>query len=465
MHHLNRYGNGASHPLAKRLGRAGQLALGLLVITAVSGRAAPAAACTGDCDGDGRVRINELIVGVNIALGEFPVSECDAFDLDGDGSIGIDELLKGVNSSSSGCEESPTPTPTATPVPTGGAGETRCTVTPGEAVNFDPTQPFCEYLSSYRFFQGDGSTQEPNDGVLPYDLNTPLFSDYALKHRFVWLPPGTSATYSPRDSFTFPIGTVIIKTFAYPVDYRDLSRGQRLIETRLLVRRASGWDPITYTWNAEQTVARRRIIGAAVPVTWVDLEGSERSVTFRVPNTNQCKECHEEHNEVVGPLGPKARNLNKDYAYTEGTENQLAHWAAVGYLTGLPAAAQLPYIPPFDDPSAGTVEERARAYMDVNCGHCHNPTGLARTSGLHLNIEENTPARYGVCKPPVAAGHGSGDRKHDIVPGQPERSILTYRMESIEAGVAMPELGRQTVHTEALEVINAWIEDLPGTCQ
>jgi uncharacterized repeat protein (TIGR03806 family) len=435
-----------------------------LALAALAERASAGVACIGDCDGDGRVRINELIVGVNIALGEFPLAECDSFDRDGNGSVGVNELLAAVNTSSSGCSMAATPTPTATPVPTG-AAETRCAVPPGEGVNFDPTQPFCELLSSYRFFTGDGSTQEPNEGVLPYDLNTPLFSDYAAKHRFVWLPPGTSAAYNPRDSFTFPVGTVIIKTFAYPFDFRDPALGERLIETRLLVRRAAGWDPITYTWNDEQTVARRRIIGAAVPVTWIDPDGSERSVTFRVPNTNQCKECHEEHNEVVGPLGPKARNLNKDYAYADGTENQLARWAAVGYLSGLPEAEEIPRIPAFDDPGAGTVEERARAYMDVNCGHCHNPTGLARTSGLYLNIEESNPARLGVCKPPVAAGHGSGDRKYDIVPGQPERSILTYRMESIEAGVAMPELGRQTVHSEALDVINAWITELPGSCQ
>ena len=160
--------------------------------------------------------------------------------------------------------------------------------------------------------------------MLPYDLNTPLFSDYALKHRFVWLPPGTAATYSSRDSFTFPVGAVIIKTFAYPVDYRDLALGERLIETRLLVRRATGWDPISYTWNEEQTEARRAVIGASVPVSWLQGDGTEVSITYHVPNANQCKECHEEHNEVVSPLGPKARNLNKDYAYADGTANQLS---------------------------------------------------------------------------------------------------------------------------------------------
>jgi uncharacterized repeat protein (TIGR03806 family) len=438
------------------------LLIALLVALTVA-MARPAAACVGDCDANGAVTVSELVLGVNIALGTAPLSRCVAFDGDSNEKVAIGELLRAVNNGQLGCVDAATPTPTVTPMPTGGV-ETRCTVPPGEGVNLDSTQPFCDLLSSYRFFKGDGSTQEPNDGVLPYDLNTPLFSDYALKHRFVWLPPGTSATYSPRDSFTFPVGAVIIKTFAYPVDYRDLALGERLIETRLLVRRATGWDPISYTWNEEQTEAQRRVIGASIPVSWIQGDGTEVSITYHVPNANQCKECHEEHNEVVSPLGPKARNLNKDYAYADGTANQLERWTEVGYLEGAPSANSAPRVPAFDDPSAGTAEARARAYLDVNCGHCHNPTGLARTSGLYLNITEMDPPRYGVCKPPVAAGHGSGDRKVDIVPGHPEESILTYRMESIEAGVAMPELGRQTVHTEAIDVINQWIAELPGDC-
>jgi uncharacterized repeat protein (TIGR03806 family) len=371
--------------------------------------------------------------------------------------VSIDELVAGVNNAQLGCPVEPTPTPT---VPAGNV-ETRCAVPPGEGVNFDPAQPFCEYLSSYRLFL-DGAGQVPNEGVLPYDLNTPLFSDYASKHRFVWMPVGTSAGYQPRESFVFPVGAVLIKTFAYPLDERAAELGERLIETRLLVRRAGGWEAMTYLWNAEQTEAKRRVIGARVPVSWIDAAGATQSISYQVPNTNQCKECHAEHNDVMGPVGPKARNLNKDYAYADGTANQLTRWTEVDYLTGAPDPATVDAFAVFDDPSSGTVEERARAYLDVNCGHCHNVSGLARTSGLYLNIDEMEPARYGVCKPPVAAGQGSGGRRVDIEPGDPDASILVYRMESTEAGVAMPELGRQTVHTEAMAVVREWIEALPG---
>ncbi len=436
------------------------IGVALALLGAAPGRAT---ACVGDCAGEGAVAINELVLGVNISLGSAPASACGAFDRNGDDAVSIDELVAGVNNATAGCPAEPTPTATATPA---ASAETRCAVPAGEVVNVDPTQPFCEFISSYRFFLGDGSEQAPNAGVLPYDLNTPLFTDYALKHRFVWLPPGTSAIYQPRESFVFPVGAVVIKTFAYPIDARQPELGERLLETRLLIRRASGWEAMTYLWNGEQTEAKRRVIGARIPVSWIDADGATRALNYQVPNTNQCKECHAEHNDVISPIGPKARNLNKDYAYADGVDNQLARWTAVGYLRGAPDAATVPAYAVFDDPASGTVEERARAYLDVNCGHCHNVSGLARTSGLYLNIDEATPARYGVCKAPVAAGQGSGGLDVDIEPRQPDKSILVYRMDSTAAGIAMPELGRQTVHAEAVELVRAWIEGLPGgPCQ
>jgi uncharacterized repeat protein (TIGR03806 family) len=358
-----------------------------------------------------------------------------------------------------------TPTPTPSPEPTNPeTDETRCLVPPGTEVNVDPSQPACEFLSSYRFFFGDGSTQEPNAGVLPYDLNTPLFSDYALKHRFVWIPEGGSATYSPSESFDFPVGSVIVKTFTYPVDFRNLALGERLLETRLLVHRETGWVGLPYVWNDEQTEATLRVVGATFPVSWIHDDGSTREIDYHVPNANECKLCHDEHDGVFGPLGPKARNLNKDYDYGDGVENQLDRWTAVGYLTGAPEPSEAPRTAVFDDPSSGSVEERARGYLDVNCGNCHNPTGLARTSGLYLTIDVTNPTQLGVCKSPVAAGQGSGGLSFDIVPGDPDMSILVFRMESVEPGIAMPEVGRQTVHVEALEVIREWIGELEGSC-
>jgi uncharacterized repeat protein (TIGR03806 family) len=316
-----------------------------------------------------------------------------------------------------------------------------------------------EHLSAYGLFRGNGSTQEPADGVLPYDVNTPLFSDYAAKYRFVRLPPGTSATYDPADVFDFPVGTVIAKTFAYPHDLRDPSRGQRLIETRLLIHKPDGWVGLPYVWNDEQTEAALKVAGAVRPVRWVQSDGREQVNQYIVPNTNQCLGCHE-NNRVLRPIGPKARNLNRDFAYADGAENQLAWWTKLGYLRDAPDPDRVPRLPVWNDPATGTLEQRARAWLEVNCAHCHNPAGPARTSGLDLTAAQADPYKQGIWKTPVAAGRGSGGRSYDIVPGRPEESILLYRLRSTEPGVMMPELGRRLVDDEAVALVRDWVAGL-----
>ena len=186
------------------------------------------------------------------------------------------------------------------------------------------SRPF-ERLSQYGLFAGDPAAQVPAEGVIPYDLNSALFSDYAEKFRFVKLPAGTQATYRDADAFEFPVGTVIAKTFAYPRDARDPSKGRRLIETRILKREPDGWVGLPYIWNAAQTEATLDVAGDTVDVSWIHTDGRARTNNYIIPNVNQCKGCHKS-GEVMTPIGPKARHLNRDFAYREGTENQLAHW-------------------------------------------------------------------------------------------------------------------------------------------
>ncbi len=318
-------------------------------------------------------------------------------------------------------------------------------------------QPF-DKLSAYHLFLGDGSAQNPAPGVLPYDINTPLFSDYANKLRFVQMPPGTSAVYNDKEAFEFPVGTIIIKTFAYPHDARDPSQGRRLIETRLLIHRPEGWIGLPYIWNDEQTEATLRVAGGTRDMHWIDTDGRARTVNYIIPNVNQCLGCHE-NNRVMRPIGPKARSLNRDLDYADGAENQFAHWTKVGYLRGVPAG-ELPRLPVSNDPSTGTLEQRARAWLEMNCAHCHNPDGPARTSGLDLRYTQDGPSKVGFWKTPVAAGRGSGGRLFDIVPGKPDESILMYRLESMEPGIMMPELGRRLVDTAGVSLVREWIAKL-----
>jgi len=102
------------------------LAVAALALLGSSERAA--AQCTGDCNGDRLVAINELITGVTIALGSAPVSSCPSFDINGDGSVAINELIAAVNNALAGCPLGGTPT--STPTPTGPTSVPTATATP-----------------------------------------------------------------------------------------------------------------------------------------------------------------------------------------------------------------------------------------------------------------------------------------------------------------------------------------------
>lgn len=313
-------------------------------------------------------------------------------------------------------------------------------------------------LSGYNFFKGELSRLEPIEGVMPYDLNTELFSDYAQKLRLVYVPGGSYITYND-EVLEFPVGSVLIKNFFYEHDLRNPSSGRTILETRLLMRQENGWTAETYVWNEEQDEAKLKLAGDDKRITWIDRESNQRTVNYLIPTKNDCKTCHSQFNRLV-PLGPKARNLNKLYFYAGGAENQLKKWQQMGLLQGSPGLEEVPEFPVWDDPSTGTIEQRARAYLDVNCSNCHNSAGSADNAGLFLTYHEENPASLGVCKLPVSAGPGSGGLHYDIIPGQPDQSILVYRMKSIEPGTRMPEIGRTLVHDEAVELIREWITNL-----
>lgn len=316
-----------------------------------------------------------------------------------------------------------------------------------------------EMLSEYSFFSGPLADQVPQQGVVPYALNTPLFSDYAEKLRFVKVPAGQSVAYNPDKVLDFPVGTTLIKTFYYPIDARDPAKGRRLMETRLLLHEASGWKALEYIWNEEQTEAYLEVAGDTKPVEWVDEKGETRTLVYSMPNLNQCKGCHNS-NEKMTPIGPSVRQLNGELTYGETTENQLVHWQKAGLLTSMPVPESVPKLPTWNDATAGTVEGRARAWLDINCAHCHSPSGPARTSGLFLHWQETDPTHLGVMKSPVAAGRGSGGREYSIVPGEPDKSILVYRISSNDPGAMMPELGRKTAHLEGVQLVREWIQTL-----
>jgi uncharacterized repeat protein (TIGR03806 family) len=306
----------------------------------------------------------------------------------------------------------------------------------------------------------DGEVR-PRAGVTPYDLNTPLFSDYALKRRAVWIPPGTHATWSDTEAFDLPVGSLVAKSFGFPDDATKPTPKITWIETRVMIRLASGWKGFSYVWNDAQTQATLKLEGEVRPISFVNASGETLTASYLVPNANQCKKCHEESGTMT-LLGPKASNLARKFRYDSGEEDQLAHWVKTGLLESVPSAPTP--LPAWDDPATGTVDQRARAWLDVNCSHCHRAEGGANTTGLFLRYSETNPYRLGVCKTPVAAGVATGDLAYDVVPGTPDQSILVHRISATEPPIAMPEIGRSLVATEAVSLVRQWITNMSGDC-
>lgn len=299
-------------------------------------------------------------------------------------------------------------------------------------------------LSAFGLFQGNDPLH-PVTGIA-YTLRTPLFSDYADKHRLMVIPAGKKATVGTDGVVEFPVGTVLVKSFGWA----DVNAG-RPVETRLLIRRAAGWVALPYIWDDDGKDATLALGGRRVPVSFTTGAGERHAIRYAVPNKNQCKECHSLNGEI-GPIGPKARNLVLDPAASASLRAR---------TFDRPAALQ-PAMPVWDDPASGSVADRARAYLDVNCAHCHNPAGSASNSGLFLRwTDDPAGVNYGIGKRPTAAGRGSGGMDFAIAPGKPDHSFMIYRLESTDPGIAMPEVGRSTVHKEGAALLRQWIAEMP----
>jgi len=297
---------------------------------------------------------------------------------------------------------------------------------------------FPRSLSEFRFF-ADAARQVPGAGVTPYALGTPLWSDGADKLRFIYLPEGTQLTADGAGLLQFPVGAAIIKTFAF-----GAGDERRLIETRVLLHRADGWTALPYRWNAEQTEATLALTGGRVDL----VTPAGEAISYAIPNKNQCKGCHAKDGELI-PIGPKARNLSAQW---------LGQMARTGLLDAVPDGAST--LPDWAGHATGPAAPLARAYLDVNCAHCHQPGGAASNSGLDLRWEQDGEHALGILKRPVAAGRGAGGHEFSILPGAPDASIMLYRMNSAEPGIAMPELGKSSVDRAGVAVVRRWILEM-----
>lgn len=327
-------------------------------------------------------------------------------------------------------------------------------------------------LSDYRFFVGDLKRQQPASSVLPYKPASDLFSDYAHKKRFVWMPRGSQATYDGDDNvLEFPVGTVLIKTFYF--DNVQPTNKTKIIETRLLIKIAeatpssSGWETYNYIWNDAQKEAYLDTDGNGifVPLTFSE-NGVEKSVNYKVPATTECKTCHKlnptqsANGEITLPIGVKPQNLNYVYNYGNVEMNQLQRWVQQGYLeNNLPA--DIYSTVDWKDESQ-PLELRARSYLDINCAHCHRVGGHCDYVEPKFNFSNTDLNELGICMEPLFTIE---DAPYIINAGDSDHSEMVVRISSNDQSIMMPIIGRTTVHEEGVALLREWIDGLSQHCE
>ncbi|WP_282042077.1 Ig-like domain-containing protein [Winogradskyella flava] len=332
------------------------------------------------------------------------------------------------------------------------------TITSSSIINLNLDSVPYQTLSEYNFFQGAIKDLSPNFGVLPYALNSKLFTDYAKKKRFVWMPNNTSSTYINDDvPLEFPIGTILIKNFYYE---NVIPNNQtQILETRLMIRKTDGWIFANYVWNNAQNEATLDMDGSFVNLEWEE-NGTINSVNYRIPAGPECHTCHKV-TETPKPIGPKPRNLNLEYSYNDGLANQLDRLIDQGYLeNSLPVS--ISRLPDYDDTSE-PLDKRVRAYLDVNCAHCHSDGTHCDYRPMRLDYTSTQDfGNMGVCiEPDTDLGEGLGNI---IEPGDARNSVLHFRLNSVEQSYRMPLMGRTLRHNEGVDLIEQWINNLNIDC-
>ena len=298
----------------------------------------------------------------------------------------------------------------------------------------------------------------PSDGLIPYELVLAFWSDGADKLRWISVPK-EQIGFSPTGEWTFPAGTVFIKTFELPVDAAHPAV-QRRLETRLLVRDSNGGVyGALYKWRADNSDADLLSSSLTEDVPVKTADGTTRTQSWYYPSRQNCLECH--NARAGGVLGLKTRQLNHDFTYpsTGITDNELRTWNHLGLFApgfkeaDLAAFAKLAA----PDDTTRSLEDRARSYLDANCSQCHRPGGTV----ANFDTRYDTP----LDQQNIVDGRVLIDERIDhsrvIAPNDIWRSIAYMRVNTT-GEIKMPPLARETVDDKGVALLRQWITSLPG---
>jgi uncharacterized repeat protein (TIGR03806 family) len=309
--------------------------------------------------------------------------------------------------------------------------------------------------------------KKPAAGLIPYDVNSPLWSDGADKQRFLALPDGAlihvkDCTKEPatckskaeggstddEGHFELPVGTVLVKSFLF---------GGKLIETRLFVRFPDMWAGYSYEWNDTQTDAA---LVTEDGLTKNVVNGSGKMQSWYFPKRNDCLECH---NETVGfSLGLETMQLDRSFAYPAGTTaNQLATLEHIGVFDA-PVARMTPLVDPRVPDNAGSMlDARARSYLHANCAICHRPEGNYSSIDMRFGVPL---AKMNACNVDPNKGDLGVTGAKRLFPGTPAKSVMLLRMQAADMKAGrMPQLATSVLDTSGTGIISDWIKSVT-TC-
>jgi len=346
-------------------------------------------------------------------------------------------------------------------------------IAPDSPVSVDLTKVPYAKLSDYKFFEGDMKDLKPALGLLPFEPASVLFTDYASKKRFVWIPKGKAATYnSDKTVLELPVGAALVKSFYYTnVQNMTPTGGTRIIETRVMIRKTNGWMFADYVWNADQTEAYYDLAGSTTNVSWKDANNVIKSANYRIPSEEQCNVCHKSQQfngtELVTthiPIGIKPQNLNFNLQYETGSKNQLAKWIEVGYLKNNFSFPTLENTVINYMDASKSLQLRVRSYVDANCSHCHMDNRHCDYRPMRFAFSETGTANgltnMGVCVEPEDRQDFPVQLDKIVSPGDVTRSMLYYRINTTDESYRMPLHGRTIIHEEGVALIHDWINSL-----
>ncbi|MCI5059324.1 MAG: hypothetical protein MRY83_24635 [Flavobacteriales bacterium] len=253
--------------------------------------------------------------------------------------------------------------------------------------NFPQSIIFEEKLSSYGIFAGDPSNLKPSNDFHLIELTSVLYTDHAFKQRLIKVPNNALVTKQSGETLSFPDETILVKTFYYYNDARDTSLGKRIIESRLLIKEMGVWNIATYLWNQDQTDATLINEGAETSMNWINEDGKSYSTNYQVPSQNECMTCHQSNAEIA-PIGPSLRNINRIVVRDGLIQNQIEYLQSINILNHF-SVNSISEIVDYNDLNIN-LETRARAYMDMNCAHCHNPSGWDKPAEREFDFRYET---------------------------------------------------------------------------